>query len=132
MCNQLPVRFFKIPSEGIGYKVFARMVDGRHNSLYFGQKRYEKTDKTGWIRWITTENESAGFCFFLKEEDAIAFSQDVVKCRSGLESMTEYEIVVRKIEYEGGLGEFKIPDTFAQKNYTITLCKAFRLLKKDE
>lgn len=132
MCNCLPVRYFTIPKEGTGYKIFCRMEDGRHNSLYYGQDRYDRIDKSGWIKW-KTEDENYGFCFFLSEEEAESFANYVRVKRKNLHEEAIYDIVVRKIEYSDGLGEFRdFREAAIRFDVPIALCRAFRILKKDE
>lgn len=135
MCNTLPVRRFKIPKDGVGYKIFAKMDSGRYNTLYFGQHRYERTDNSGWVRWDAQEwndedeSKENGFCFFLKQEDAQIYAAYVNIRRKLVKEHNEnpYDIVVKKIEYEDGLGEFvsiSVPKT------TMALCRAWKIVKE--
>lgn len=135
--NKLPIRRFKIPKTGTGYKVFSRIDDGRYNTLYFSQHRYDRTDNSMWVHWNNsyaedTEYDRHGFFFFLDEESANFFAQNVFRLRSKHVKLN-YDVVVRKIMYEDGLGEFKTNNlTKYTEGLKMCMCKSFLILKKDK
>ena len=69
MCNSIHKEHWKIPKEGVGYKIFGVYMN--HLTPMTSRTSRYIEDKDGFITWDTKIiYYGDGFCFFLSEDDA--------------------------------------------------------------
>ena len=122
MCNNIHAAHWKIPEEGVGWKLFS--FNKEITSLVMSN-RYEKDEK-GFITWKTKSGgyptKGHGFCFFLDKREAIEALKDWV----AIKTVSDFKSIIRKIKYKKGLCLQK-EDMFTNHTYEIALCKSFKI-----
>lgn len=138
MCNTLHTEHAEIPKKGRGWKVFYQMSDGRYNKCFDGHERYQRNRGTQWAEWKFQDLDikQRGFCFYVDKQTAEDFVYDSKLTAFGAHK----KIVIKEIEYEGGLGKHtenamgafcrSVNDSYEYYLPTIALCKRFRILRK--
>lgn len=124
MCNRLHYGHAKIPKVGKGWKIFQKGIN-KKNVLFPMSKPGDYTkDPKGWTTW-NSRFDGDGFCFFLTREAA----RKVLSQWKGYFHGSSNQCVVRRIEYEGGLGKFLEDQIIGPKPHLIALCKKFRVVE---
>ena len=152
MCNALHGMVTEIPPRGTGWKLFIKLEDGTLCPLTNGHGRYIslwRLHPSGAqvIPWtsikhvnipsakvgIDTKNKDQGFCFFKSRKGLGRAILDYIKFVFGhtgvLGSPPQWEVVLRKIHYGGGLGEITERSFLAGRSIRMCLCKNFHLSK---
>ncbi len=122
MCNSLHEDHKPIPAKGFGYKVFQK-----NNASCFCVQEYQ-VHTSGWIKWDVGHGD--GFCFFLTISEAqrmlstweLGFRRD-----NGL--VNPKGRTIKKIEYKHGLGSCYEKNLVGEREFTIALCKEFRIIE---
>ena len=148
MCNNIhDDHFIDIAEKGIGYKMFiARkekdkdtlfedcvlrsIINGRYFMVRLGTTLHtsrEANPEKEWIKWwdsisATNYDGGVGFCFFRNLEDAFRIARMFWLPAGDL-------MVICKIVYRGGLGEF-YEDGINGLRERSSLCKEFRVVAR--
>jgi hypothetical protein len=114
-----------IPEEGTGWKLFVQSDRGEFLQLVTCSS-YHFPRMDGWVSWDEKQGKRAGFCFFLTEKEAV----EALKEWEGhtLPTPEGYIQEVRKIEYEGGIGEQMEGSFCGRRSFKVALCKKFRMI----
>lgn len=138
MCNNLHEEGFRpIPKRGVGWKIFGinvvppadcdtMIITSIHGVAF-------KRADDGWVewKWNDVDERHRGFCFFLKQRDAIDGARKW--CQSidyyGCKPYKTY--IVLKIEYDQGLGECNESNFIEGEVVRIALAKRFRIIGVD-
>jgi hypothetical protein len=122
MCNNLrnEKRVYKIPEEGVGYKVFNKGNKGRKTlTTPFHEANIKKNKWTKWqvkpYTWVTGD----GFCFLYTLKDVKEFMGDTFP----------EEWVVHRIQYKEGLGRRREGEKW-WGGYMSSLCKEYKILEE--
>lgn len=115
MCNRLEngMEIHPIPKNSYGYKLFLK--NRGYSRFLTPPYRSDRRIKVGaWVKWDSGQSGD-GFCFLKTLKDVKEFRMGwLIGCS------------VYKIQYKNGLG--KRLDDF--NNYTMSLCKEYKILEK--
>lgn len=121
MCNRVHRNNEKIPTKGVGYKIFLKTKKSYAPMLSDNRditKKY-KQRQTGWIHWRhSMRNYGHGFCIFLSRAEA-------ERCMADFASIRYKNPVVLEIQYKEGLGAHRESGMVDGKKYRIAIVKRF-------
>lgn len=142
MCNEVHPDATPILTEGFGWKFFSKKAkdvywpssDPDENRLYQCVGCFERyaTDGPFSCKWnglselsVKEEDVEYGFCFFPQRPT----EKEIEIIKEAFHS-TNSDIVLRRIFYTQGLGQHKETAFVSGREFTIGICKHFKLVRK--
>jgi hypothetical protein len=135
MCNHLSAEAIPIKDQGVGWKLFILKPfkpEGTGKltpltNLPEAAITYIVADD-GWVDWGSEYSEipDYGFCFFLDKDEALRCKQLWTK-----DLYSPYPVILRKIEYQNGLGLNLEDGMITGEVFKVGLSRSFRLANQN-